>query len=557
MRQLQSEKLKQLMDDARTTRCPFSFPRTTFGEDDEIILPAMKALEPLTESNREDVRVSEPSLKVTKETQTEEVAVPQQQLFTVGADETPFEDTPPSTPPATSSELPKKPRPLEECKAIFKSEAGASLLTDEEILMLIAAKVIPAYQLETALGDAERGVLVRRKLVSMELASSEALDNLPYTHYNYSLVMGACCENVIGYMPIPVGVAGPLLIDGEPVYVPMATTEGALVASTNRGCRAVGTCGGVKTHIIGDGMTRGPVVRFPSALQASAFKRWIDNHENFADIKQAFESTSRFAKLVSLHTALAGRLVYIRFKATTGDAMGMNMLSKGVEKALAHIQGKYPDMEIISLSGNYCTDKKSAAINWLEGRGKSVVCEAHIPAHVVKQVLKTNVDALVELNINKNLIGSAMAGALGGFNAHAANIVTAVFIATGQDPAQNVASSNCMTLMEKAGTTGEDLYITCTMPSIEIGTVGGGTILSPQSACLKMLGVQGSHREQPGANASRLARIVCATVLVGELSLLSALAAGHLVKSHLSHNRSQLNLSTIPEVPIRSKSSTS
>lgn len=250
----------------------------------------------------------------------------------------------------------------------------------------MAAKVIPAYQLETALGNPERGVLVRRKLISMELASTESLESLPYTHYNYSLVMGACCENVIGYMPIPVGVAGPLLIDGEPFYVPMATTEGALVASTNRGCRAVGTCGGVKTHVIGDGMTRGPVVRFPSASQASAFKRWLDDQANFADVKQSFESTSRFAKLVSLHTALAGRLVYIRFKATTGDAMGMNMVSKGVEKALAHIGRRFADMEIISLSGNYCTDKKAAAINWVEGRGKSVVCEAHIPAHVVKQV---------------------------------------------------------------------------------------------------------------------------------------------------------------------------
>lgn len=265
-------------------------------------------------------------------------------------------------------------------------QAGASSLTDEEILALVAAKVIPAYQLETALGDAERGVLVRRKLISMELVSAEAMDSLPYTHYNYSLVMGACCENVIGYMPIPVGVAGPLLIDGEPFYVPMATTEGALVASTNRGCRAVGTCGGVKSHVIGDGMTRGPVIRFPSASQASAFKRWIDDLANFGDVKQSFDSTSRFAKLVSLHTALAGRLVYIRFKATTGDAMGMNMLSKGVEKALAHLQGRFPEMDIVSLSGNYCTDKKSAAINWLEGRGKSVVCEAHIPAQVVKQV---------------------------------------------------------------------------------------------------------------------------------------------------------------------------
>ena len=140
--------------------------------------------------------------------------------------------------------------------------------------------------------------------------------------------MGACCENVIGYLPVPVGVAGPLLLDAVPYYVPMATTEGTLVASTNRGCRAVASSGGVKSYIIGDGMTRGPVVRLPSAAEASALKLWLDDHQNFASLEEEFSSTSRFAKLKSLQTAIAGRLVYIRFKATTGDAMGMNMLSK-------------------------------------------------------------------------------------------------------------------------------------------------------------------------------------------------------------------------------------
>lgn len=179
----------------------------------------------------------------------------------------------------------------------------------------------------------------------------------------------------------------------------------------------------------------------------------------------------------------------------------------------------------------------------IEGRGKSVVCEAIVPASIVSSVLKTSVQALVDANISKNLIGSAMSGSIGGFNAHAANIVTAIFIATGQDPAQNVGSSNCITLMEPWGENGEDLYITCTMPSIEIGTVGGGTVLPPQGACLEMLGVKGANIECPGANASQLARIVCGTVLAGELSLMAALAAGHLVKSHLRHNRSTTTMS--------------
>jgi hydroxymethylglutaryl-CoA reductase (NADPH) len=140
--------------------------------------------------------------------------------------------------------------------------------------------------------------------------------------------------------------------------------------------------------------------------------------------------------------------MYVRFSTGTGDAMGMNMISKGTERALDVLRSRFPDMVILALSGNYCTDKKPAAINWIEGRGKSVVAEAVVPGHVVKTVLKTSVEALCGLNLKKNLVGSAMAGSVGGFNAHAANIVTAVFLATGQDPAQNVESSNCITLME-------------------------------------------------------------------------------------------------------------
>ena len=198
------------------------------------------------------------------------------------------------------------------------------------------AKYIPAYKLEGAVGDPSRGVAIRRKLISEQITSS-SLENLPNAGYDYSYVMGACCENVIGYMPVPVGVAGPLLVDGVPHFVPMATTEGCLVASTNRGCRAMATSGGVKSYIINDGMTRGPVVRFPSAAGASALKLWLDDRQNFPALEEVFNSTSRFAKLKSLQTAVAGRLVYIRFKATTGDAMGMNMLSKVREPGLVSL----------------------------------------------------------------------------------------------------------------------------------------------------------------------------------------------------------------------------
>lgn len=451
------------------------------------------------------------------------------------------------------------PRSLEQCVNILNcKEESPDELIDEEVKMLVRSKHIPSYKLEDMLQNPQRGINIRRQLLAEKLVDQTSLEHLPFINYDYQNVSGACCENVLGYMPVPVGVAGPLLLDGQEFHVPMATTEGCLVASTNRGCRTLQASGGVKSTLLNDGMTRGPVVRLPSAKEAGQVKLWLEDAENFQRVKEVFDSTSRFAKLQNITTCVAGRLLYLRFRSITGDAMGMNMISKGTEKSLAEVQRLFPGLEIMSLSGNYCTDKKVAAINWLQGRGKSVVCEATIPASVIQKVLKTSASALVELNISKNLVGSAMAGSIGGFNAHAANIVTAIYIATGQDVAQNIASSNCITLMERTGTLGEDLYISCTMPSIEVGTVGGGTVLNPQAACLQMLGVKGASHTSPGHNACQLARVVCATVLAGELSLMSALATGHLVKSHMRHNRSSLNMSAssspLPTIPEHRRS---
>ncbi|XP_034457762.1 3-hydroxy-3-methylglutaryl-coenzyme A reductase-like isoform X1 [Hippoglossus hippoglossus] len=456
-------------------------------------------------------------------------------------------DSPAPAPSVPLSSSNSEPRSLEECVTILSDpQRGARFLSDAEVINLVTQRHILNYKLEMLLETPERGVSVRREMLSTKLPVHSALACLPYKDYDYSKVMGTCCENVIGYMPVPVGVAGPLLLDEKQFHVPMATTEGCLVASTNRGCRALSLSGGCRSRILADGMTRGPVVRLPSACRAAEVKVWLETSDGFSLIKEVFDQTSRFARLEKLFGSLAGRNLYMRFQSQTGDAMGMNMLSKGTEQALLRLQQQFPDMEVLSVSGNYCTDKKSAAINWILGRGKSAVCEATIPAKVVTEVLKSSTAALLELNITKNLVGSAMVGSIGGFNAHAANIVAAIYIACGQDPAQTVGSSNCITLMEPAGANGEDLYISCTMPSIELGTVGGGTNLLPQQACLQMLGVQGTSPNQPGDNARQLACIVCATVLAGELSLMAALAAGHLVKSHMTHNRSKSNVSETP-----------
>lgn len=438
-------------------------------------------------------------------------------------------------PPPAPAAQPARLGSVEAC-AVALREGHVRELANADVAALVVAGKLPLYALEKQLGDTARAVLVRREAIA-KLANAPVLATakLPHAHYDYERVFGACCENVIGYMPIPVGVAGPLVIDGTPYHIPMATTEGCLVALTMRGCKAINAGGGVTTILTGDGMTRGPCVSFPSLARAGACKLWLDSDEGQRSVKRAFDLTLRFARLHSVKTAIAGTLLFIRFRTTTGDAMGMNMISKGVEHLLKHMAAAgWSDMTVVAVSGNYCTDKKPAAINWIEGRGKSVVAEARIPADVVKLVLKLDVDALVQLNVSKNLVGSAMAGSVGGFNAHAANLVTAVYLACGQDPAQNVELSNCITLMNKVD---GDLQISVLMPLIEVGTIGGGTILEPQGAMLELLGVRGAHQTTPGANARRLACIVASAVLAAELSLCSALAAGHLVQLHMTHNR--------------------
>eukprot|EP00253_Pinus_taeda_P010555 PITA_10555 len=416
--------------------------------------------------------------------------------------------------------------------AILTSSLGDN--EDEDIAAAVSCSQVASYSLESALGgDCRRAASVRRR--ALEMTTGRCLDGLPLDGFDYGSILGQCCELPIGYVQIPVGVAGPLLLDGIENMVPMATTEGCLVASTNRGCKAIHMSGGATSVLLRDGMTRAPVVRFPTARRAAQLKFYLESPNNYESLSLIFNSTSRFARLQGIKCAIAGRNLYMRFCCSTGDAMGMNMVSKGVQNVLDFLQKEFPDMDVISVSGNFCADKKPTAVNWIEGRGKSVVCEAVIPEAVVSKVLKTTVPALLELNMLKNLTGSALAGAMGGFNAHASNIVSAVFIATGQDPAQNIESSHCITMMEASG---KDLHVSVTMPCIEVGTVGGGTQLASQAACLNMLGVKGANVESPGANAQTLARIVGGAVLAGELSLMSALAAGQLVKSHMKYNRS-------------------
>jgi len=405
-------------------------------------------------------------------------------------------------------------------------------LSDEEIAGLVVNNEMKDHELEKRL-DAQRAVVVRRLAFESKLSNPDALSDLPYEHYDYKRVLGANCEIVVGYVPIPVGIVGPLKLNDKLVHIPMATTEGCLVASTNRGCKAISAGSGAMSTIVRDGITRAPCLRMSSAKEACELKLWCEEQDNFSEMKKAFESTTSFGKLLSADPTVAGKNVYLRLKCSSGDAMGMNMVSKGSLAVVDLLREYFPSLTLVALSGNMCTDKKAAATNWIEGRGKSVVVEALIPERIVRTILKTDIATLVSTNLQKNLIGSAMAGAVGGFNAHASNIVTAVFLATGQDPAQNVESSNCITLMEEVD---GNLWISCTMPSIEVGTVGGGTSLPAQSSCLKVVGCKGGA-STPGANAKQLAHVVAAATMAGELSLIAALASNTLVQAHMKHNR--------------------
>jgi hydroxymethylglutaryl-CoA reductase (NADPH) len=365
---------------------------------------------------------------------------------------------------------------------------------------------------------------VRREFTGVELPHVGSFSFDP-------AVLPGNIENFIGVAQVPIGLAGPLRVNGEHAdgeyYVPLATTEGTLVASYNRGMRLLTESGGVKATVVDDRMQRAPVFILDDARHARDLADWIREHEE--PIREAAESTTSIGRLVEIEQYFVGPLLYLRFDYTTGDAAGQNMVGRATAAACEWIAATHPHHPRYVLSGAIDTDKKHSQMNVLRTRGKRVVAEATIPADLLEQRMGVTPAQLFRMR-QISQAGGILAGSAN-YGAHAANGLAALFIATGQDAA-NVAESHTAITYSQVTDSG-DYYWSITLPALIVATVGGGTGLPTQRECLELLGCAGPGR------AKAFAEICAAVVLAGEVSLASAVLSGDWVSSHerLGRNR--------------------
>jgi hydroxymethylglutaryl-CoA reductase (NADPH) len=405
-----------------------------------------------------------------------------------------------------------------------EADAAAASEAIEALADRVRAGELRLHELEEH-ADADVAAAARRRVV----AERTGADLAAVGEYGFpAAAADANVENMIGATQVPLGVAGPVTVAGaageRTVTLPMATTEGALVASVNRGCSVLEAAGGVTARVTKSGMTRAPVFRVADVAAAETLAEWTREH--LPALREAAEATTSHGELLDVTPYVVGDAVYLRFRYDTKDAMGMNMATIATRAAAELIEAE-TTAELVALSGNLCTDKKPAAVNAVEGRGRSVSADVRLDRALVTDRLHATPEAIAEVNRRKNLVGSAKAGSLG-FNAHVANVVAATFLATGQDVAQVVEGANAITTAEVRD---GDLYCSVSLASLEVGTVGGGTKLPTQAAALDALGVRGGG-DPAGANADALAEAIAAGALAGELSLLSALASRHLSSAH-------------------------
>lgn len=409
-----------------------------------------------------------------------------------------------------------------------REQVGETLLIDSleapDRSHSVTSELVPRFDKQ---GYDDAAIHARRKWVEEKTgASLHHIGNFTFP----GAQMQGNIENPIGAIQMPVGVAGPLLIHGLHAqgifYIPFATTEGALVRSYERGMMTLTRAGGVTTRVYLDQNRVCPVFLFADVSSAYDFANTLN--ENFDVIKAKAESTTRHGKLLRLECQPIGREVIVDFYYHTGDAHGMNMIVKATEHACQWILENSQARNFCLFSG-HSSEKRGSGALFAGGKGKKVVAGAEIPASLLRAYLHITPAQLIEL-WRHTVLGHLHANAIG-YNGHYANGLTAMFIACGQDVANVVNSSVGITNFELLEN--DHVYVSVTLPSLTVATVGGGTALGTSHECLRMLGVVGQ------AGAPKLAEIVAATVLAGEISMAAAIISGEFVKAHETYGRNR------------------
>ena len=373
--------------------------------------------------------------------------------------------------------------------------------------------------------DLER---VARRRAWIERKSGAELKHVGSFSFDSELTRGNI-ENPIGAAQVPMGVAGPVLVLGQHArglsYVPMATTEGALIRSYERGMVALSKAGGVQTAVLTDENQTAPGFLFDDVAQASAFPEWVEMH--FAEIRDAAAATTRHGKLINIRCYQAGRQVIVNFGFRTGDAQGMNMIVRATEAACGWIQRNFPAKSYFLFSG-LCGEKRASGFLMTRGKGKRVTAGALLPHDVLRIYLHVSADQMFRL-WQSTILGNIQAGAIG-YTGHAANGLAAIFIATGQDVA-NVVNSSCALTVFEPHTDG--LYVSLTLSALSVASVGGGTGLPTQREALRIMGCNGAGK------AAKMAEIVAAAILGGEVSMGAAIASHEFVGAHERYGRNR------------------
>jgi hydroxymethylglutaryl-CoA reductase (NADPH) len=447
--------------------------------------------------------------------------------------------------PEVSPDNPIKFNLRQEVKVLVRDEnldeghhdLGMTVTTEQfgAVALAVSDDIVPQEILEGAKipRDSEDNLsldIIKQRQDFLKEWTGAELPHLTSYSFEPSLVHGNV-ENFIGVSQVPIGLAGPLRVNGEHAQgdflIPLATAEGTLVASYNRGMKVLNACGGATVSVVDDVMQRAPVFIFDDARAARDFKTWVEDH--FDELAKAAEETTKSGKLRDIDTYLASKMAFLRFNFTTGDAAGQNMVGRATFAACSYMLEHNKSIRRFFLESNFATDKKASQVNVMRTRGKRVTAEAIIKKDVLSRIMRVRTESL-SYHAGVANVGAFMSGANNN-GLHSANGITAMFIATGQDAA-NVSESSAGVVYTDLLPNG-DMYISITIPSLIVASYGGGTGLATQKECLEIMGCYGK------GNVRKFAEIVGAVVLAGEISLASAISSLDWVTSHEQYGRNR------------------